>query len=64
MNRTRAGRLRASAIAALMAVLAFATLSGCTAARDTLGTKSSPVPGAALAKDAVHNRAPSPACAW
>ena len=57
MNRTRAGRLRASAIAALMAVLALATLSGCTAARDTLGTNSSPCFRAlALAKDAVHNR--------
>jgi len=54
---TRQGRLRSSVRSALVAAVAVGALSGCTAARDTLGTNSSPCFRAlALAKDAVHNR--------
>jgi hypothetical protein len=49
------GRVRV-ALASLAAVAAFGVVSGCTAARDTLGTNSSPCYRAlAIAKDAVHD---------
>jgi len=49
--------LRSWVCGALAAAAALGALSGCTAARDTLGTNSSPCFRAlALAKDAVHKR--------
>ena len=55
--RRRAPRRAALATAALSVVMAFGALSGCTSARDTLGTNSSPCFRAlAIAKGAVHGR--------
>jgi hypothetical protein len=52
----RAGRVRV-VVASLAAIAALGAASGCTAARDTLGTNSSPCFRAlAIAKDAVHDR--------
>ena len=51
----RPGRVRV-VLASLAATAAFGVMSGCAAARDTLGTNSSPCYRAlAIAKDAVHD---------
>ena len=55
--RSRGRATRWLAVVGAVAALSMASLSGCTAARDTLGTNSSPCYRAlALAEDAVHNR--------
>jgi hypothetical protein len=56
VRRGRGSRLRQFSVIAVFAV-GSSWLSGCTAARDTLGTNSSPCFHAlALAADAVHDR--------